>query len=92
MFARLKEKDLKQGLSSLDATTYVMLVFLKERKASNLFHLCNSNANRYSSTSTIQTLKQLSPANSLQKRKRKWQLKRETRRISDLDSVKYLVV
>jgi hypothetical protein len=92
MLAGLEEKDLKQGLSSLDATTHVMLVFLKERKASNLFYLCNLNANRYSSTSTIQTLKQLSPANSLQKRKRKWQLKRETRRISDLDSVKYLVV
>ena len=72
MLAKLKEKDLKQGLSSLDATTHVMLMFLKGRKASNLFYLCNLNANKYSFTSTIQTLKQLSIANLLQKRKRKW--------------------
>jgi hypothetical protein len=32
MLAKLKEKDLKQSLSSLDATTHVMLMFLKERK------------------------------------------------------------
>jgi hypothetical protein len=40
----------------------------------------------------IQTLKQLFPVNLLKKRKRKWQLKRETRRIGALDLVKSLVV
>jgi hypothetical protein len=38
MLARLEEKDLKQKLSS-EATTHVMLVFLKEKKVSNLFVL-----------------------------------------------------
>jgi hypothetical protein len=37
MLARLEEKDLEQNLSSLDAITHVMLVFLKERKVSCLF-------------------------------------------------------
>jgi hypothetical protein len=58
-----------------------------------LFYLYNSNANSsYSSTSTIQTLKQQFSANLLKKRKRRWQLKRETRRISALDLLKSLVV
>jgi hypothetical protein len=34
MLAGLEEKDLEQSLSSSDATTHVMLVFLKERKVS----------------------------------------------------------
>ena len=34
MLAGLEEKDLEQNLSSSDATTHVMLVFLKERKVS----------------------------------------------------------
>jgi hypothetical protein len=38
MLAGLKEKDLQQNLSSLDSTTHVMLVFLKERKVSILFY------------------------------------------------------
>jgi hypothetical protein len=38
MLAKLEEKDLEQKLSS-EATTYVMLVFLKEKKVSNLFVL-----------------------------------------------------
>jgi hypothetical protein len=38
MLARLEEKDLEQKLSS-EATTHVMLVFLKEKKVSNLFVL-----------------------------------------------------
>ena len=38
MLARLDEKDLQQNLSSLDSTTHVMLVFLKERKVSILFY------------------------------------------------------
>jgi hypothetical protein len=37
MLARLKEKDLKQNLSSLDVITHVMLMFLKKRKVSCLF-------------------------------------------------------
>jgi hypothetical protein len=37
MLAGFKEKDLEQSLSP-DATTHVMLVFLKERKVSNLFY------------------------------------------------------
>jgi hypothetical protein len=37
MLAGLEEKDLEQSLSP-DATTHVMLVFLKERKVSNLFY------------------------------------------------------
>jgi hypothetical protein len=38
MLARLEEKDLEQKLSS-EAITHVMLVFLKEKKVSNLFVL-----------------------------------------------------
>jgi hypothetical protein len=38
MLAGLEEKDLEQKLSS-EATTHVMLVFLKEKKVSNLFVL-----------------------------------------------------
>ena len=38
MLARQEEKDLEQKLS-LEAISYVMLVFLKERKASNRFIL-----------------------------------------------------
>jgi hypothetical protein len=34
MLAGLEEKDLEQSLSSSDATTHVILVFLKERKVS----------------------------------------------------------
>ena len=37
MLAGLEEKDLEQSLSP-DATIHVMLVFLKERKVSNLFY------------------------------------------------------
>jgi hypothetical protein len=40
----------------------------------------------------IQTLKQLFPTNLLKKRKRKWQLKREIRRIRALNLVKSLAV
>ena len=47
MLARLKQKDLEQKLSSSDATTHIMLVFLKERKVSNLFYHYNSNTNVY---------------------------------------------
>ena len=42
MLAGLEKKDLQQKLSTSDATTHVMLVFLKERKVSNLFYLYNS--------------------------------------------------
>jgi hypothetical protein len=38
MLAGLEEKDLQQRLSA-EATTHVMLVFLKEKKVSNLFTL-----------------------------------------------------
>ena len=38
MLAGLEEKDLEQKLSS-EATTHVMLVFLKKKKVSNLFVL-----------------------------------------------------
>lgn len=38
MLAGLEEKDLQQSLSA-EATTHVMLVFLKEKKVSNLFTL-----------------------------------------------------
>ena len=44
MLASLEEKDLKQKLSA-EANTHVMLVFLKERKVSNLHYLFNSNTN-----------------------------------------------
>ena len=92
MLAGLEEKDLEQKLSS-EAATYVMLAFLKEKKVSNLFYPRNLNANSlYSSMFTIQTLKQLFLATLPKKRKRKWQLKRETRRIGALDLVKSLVV
>jgi hypothetical protein len=92
MLAGLEEKDLEQKLSS-EATTYVMLAFLKEKKVSNLFYPRNLNANSlYSSMFTIQTLKQLFLATLPKKRKRKWQLKRETRRIDALDLVKSLAV
>ena len=58
MLARLEQKDLEQSFLLEEATTHVMLVFLKERKVSNLSLLYYSNANNlYSSTSTIQTLK-----------------------------------
>jgi hypothetical protein len=68
-------------------------MFLKERKVSNLSSLYYSNANNlYSSTSMIQTLKQLILLNSQKKRKKKWQLKREIRRISTLNLVRFLVV
>ena len=93
MLARLEQKDFKLGLSLEEATTHVMLVFLKERKVGNLSSLYYSNANNlYSSTSMIQTLKQPILANLQKKRKKKWQLKRETRRISALDLVRSLVV
>jgi hypothetical protein len=39
MLAKLEKKDLEQSLSSLDATTHVMLVFLKERKVSAILSL-----------------------------------------------------
>ena len=93
MLAGLEQKDFKQELSSEEATTHVMLVFLKERKVSNLSSLYYSNANNlYSSTSMIQTLKQPILANSQKKRKKKWQPKREIRRIGALDLVRSLVV
>jgi hypothetical protein len=93
MLAGLEQKDFKQELSSEEATTHVMLVFLKERKVSNLSSLYYSNANNlYSSMSMIQTLKQPILANSQKKRKKKWQLKREIRRIGALDLVRSLVV
>jgi len=44
MLARLEEKDLEQKLSS-EATTHVMLVFLKEKKVINQLYLSNSNTN-----------------------------------------------
>jgi hypothetical protein len=44
ILASLEEKDLKQKLS-IEANTYVILVFLKERKVSNLHYLFNSNTN-----------------------------------------------
>ena len=57
--ARLEQKDFKQELSLEEATTHVILMFLKERKVSNLSSLYYSNTdNLYSSTSMIQTLKQ----------------------------------
>ena len=59
MLAGLERKNLWQELSSEEATTHVMLVFLKERKVGNLSSLHYSDANNlYSSTSMIQTLKQ----------------------------------
>ena len=93
MLAGLEQKDFGLGLSSEEATTHVMLVFLKERKVGNLSSLYYSNANNlYSSTSMIQTLKQPILANLQKKRKKKWQPKRETRRIGALDLVRSLVV
>jgi hypothetical protein len=93
MLAGQEQKDFGLGLSLEEATTHVMLVFLKERKVSNLSSLYYSNANNlYSSTSMIQTLKQPILVNSQKKRKKKWQLKRETRRIGALDLVRSLVV
>jgi hypothetical protein len=72
MLARLEQKDFGLGLSLEEATTHVMLVFLKERKVSNLSSLYYSNTNNlYSSTSMIQTLKQPILANSQKKRKKK---------------------
>jgi len=44
MLAGLEEKDLEQKLS-LEATTHVMLVFLKEKKVINQLYLSNSNTN-----------------------------------------------
>jgi hypothetical protein len=86
MLAGLEQKDFGLGLSSEEATTHVMLVFLKERKVSNLSSLYYLNANNlYSSTSMIQTLKQPILANSQKKRKKK-------RRIGALDLVRSLVV
>jgi hypothetical protein len=38
MLARLEQKDLQQQLSIEEATTYVILVFLKEKKVSVLFY------------------------------------------------------
>ena len=59
ILARLEQKDLRQGLSLEEATIYIILVFLKERKVSNLSSLYYLDANNlYSSTSMIQTLKQ----------------------------------
>jgi hypothetical protein len=93
MLAGLEQKDFGLGLSLEEATTHVMLVFLKERKVSNLSSLYYSDTdNLYSSTSMIQTLKQPILANSQKKRKKKWQLKREIRRIGALDLVRSLVV
>jgi hypothetical protein len=43
ILARLKQKDFKQELSLEETTTYVILVFLKERKVSNL---CNRGSPR----------------------------------------------
>jgi hypothetical protein len=40
MLARLEEKDFEQKLS-LEASTHVMLVFLKEKKVIYLFYLYN---------------------------------------------------
>jgi hypothetical protein len=72
MLAMLEQKELKQELSLEEATTHVMLVFLKKRKVSNLSSFYYSNANSlYSSTSMIQTLKQPILANSQKKRKKK---------------------
>jgi hypothetical protein len=63
-----------------------MLVFLKERRVSNLSLLYYSNANNlYSPTSIIQTLKQPILSNSQKKRRKK-------RRIGALDLVRSLVV
>jgi hypothetical protein len=44
MLAGLEEKDLEQQLSA-EANTHVMLVFLKEKKVSNLNYLFNLNTN-----------------------------------------------
>jgi hypothetical protein len=86
MLAGLEHKDIHQELSSEEATTHVMLVFLKERRVSNLSLLYYSNANNlYSSTSMIQTLKQPILPNSQKKRRKK-------RKIGALDLVRSLVV
>jgi hypothetical protein len=54
ILAKLKQKDFKQKLSLKEATTYIILMFLKERKVSNLSLLYYLNANNlYSSTSII---------------------------------------
>jgi hypothetical protein len=54
MLARLEQKDFRLRLSLEEATTHVMLVFLKERKVSNLSSLYYLNTNNlYSSTSMI---------------------------------------
>jgi hypothetical protein len=72
MLARLEQKDFGLGLSLEETTTHLMLVFLKERKVSNLSSLYYLNANNlYSSTSMIQTLKQPILANLQKKRKKK---------------------
>jgi hypothetical protein len=39
ILARLEKKDLKQSFSIQDTNIYIMLVFLKEKKVSNLFYL-----------------------------------------------------
>jgi hypothetical protein len=44
MLASLEEKDLEQKLLA-EANTYVMLVFLKEKKVINLLYSSNSNTN-----------------------------------------------
>jgi hypothetical protein len=72
MLAKLKQKDFKQKLSLKEAIIHVILIFLKERKVSNLSLLYYLNANNlYSSTSIIQTLKQPILVNSQKKRKKK---------------------